>query len=207
MVADLLVSPYSSGQLSGAEVAVARGVGGTGTGVGGSVASGGLSGVDDGGGLPELERRAREASLSNEVLVSVFRSLVRELGSIRENRVAITKFRRTGVGTHITGVTASGIGLTDSGWRPVYVRCHFTGTTGANRFVVSVDSGGGSAYDTQLYAMETRGVAAGGTGDVNLAFSPQEWGAWTFMGDDVLVVNWTNPGGVTWGLEVGLAAA
>jgi len=96
----------------------------------------------------------------------------------------------------------------DGAFRVVFVRCHFTGTLARNAFVLSGDSGAGSAFDTELFSIRRAGVGR----DVNFRLTAEESAepsAWTFQPGDALRVRWTNPdvGNITWGLEVGLAAA
>ncbi len=96
----------------------------------------------------------------------------------------------------------------DRKYRLVFVRCHFSGTAGTAAFTISLDSGGGSAYDTRLFTV----TKAGTSNDVNLRIGEGDTGepsAWTFQAADTVRIQWTNPdsGNITWGLEVGLALA
>ncbi len=96
----------------------------------------------------------------------------------------------------------------DRKYRLVFIRCHFAGTAGSAAMTVSVDSGSGSAYDTQLFTV----TQAGTNNDVNLRIGEgdtDEPSAWTFQANDTIRIQWTNPdsGNITWGLEVGLALA
>lgn len=94
----------------------------------------------------------------------------------------------------------------DRSFRLIFIRCHFSGTSGAAPFDISVDSGSGPAYDAGLFAVDGAGV----DNDVHLRIGPSdnaEPSAWTFQANDAVRIQWTNPdsGNITWGLEVGLA--
>ena len=108
--------------------------------------------------------------------------------------------------------TATGSGNTDElfqldePFRLIFLRCHYTGTSGTNPLHVSLDSAAGSAYDTRLFTVSQPGIDK----DVNLRIAADEMtepSAWTFQAGDKLRVEWVNPdaGNITWGLEVGLA--
>ncbi len=96
----------------------------------------------------------------------------------------------------------------DCKFRLVFIRCHFSGTSGTASFGISVDSASGPAYDTRLFTI----TQAGKDEDVHLRIGEGDTGepsAWTFQADDAVRIEWTNPdsGNITWGLEVGLAIA
>lgn len=96
----------------------------------------------------------------------------------------------------------------DQKYRLIFIRCHFSGTSGAADLLISVDSGNGSAYDTRLFTV----TAAGTSKDVHLRVGSRDTGepsAWTFQASDSIRLQWTNPdsGNITWGLEIGLAPA
>jgi hypothetical protein len=96
----------------------------------------------------------------------------------------------------------------DQKFRLVFLRCHFSGTSGSSDMAISVDSANGFAYDTILFTV----TDAGTTKDVHLRIGSQDTGepsAWTFQSGDSMRVQWTNPdsGNITWGVEVGLAPA
>lgn len=96
----------------------------------------------------------------------------------------------------------------DRKYRLVFIRCHFSGTAGTAEFVLSVDSGSGTAYDVRLFTI----TQAGTNKDVHLRIGEGDSGepsAWTFQVSDSVRIQWTNPdsGNITWGLEVGLALA
>ncbi len=96
----------------------------------------------------------------------------------------------------------------DAPFRLIFLRCHYSGTTGTNPLHLSVDSAAGSAYDTRLFTVSQAGVDK----DVNLRMTIDEMtepSAWTFQAGDKLRAEWVNPdtGNITWGLEVGLAPA
>ena len=96
----------------------------------------------------------------------------------------------------------------DQRYRLVFVRCHFAGTAGTAALSISVDAGGGSAYDATLFTVSLAGTSK----DVNLRLGGEESSepaAWTFQSADSVRIQWTNPdpGNITWGLEVGLALA
>jgi hypothetical protein len=96
----------------------------------------------------------------------------------------------------------------DQKFRLVFVRCHFTGTSGSADFTISVDSANGTAYDTKLFTV----IDAGTTKDVHLRIGLGDTGepsAWTFQSGDSVRIQWTNPdsGNISWGVEIGLAPA
>ena len=96
----------------------------------------------------------------------------------------------------------------DRKFRLVFVRCHFSGTAGTDKFVVTLDSVNGTAYDTTLFTLALAGINK----DVNLRIGEgdqDEPCPWTFQAGDKIRLAWTNPdsGNITWGLEVGLALA
>ena len=96
----------------------------------------------------------------------------------------------------------------DVRYRLVFVRCHFSGTTGTAVMNLSLDSVLGSGYDTQLFTITRAGINR----DVHLRIPAEESldpSPWTFQVGDALQIIWTNPdsGNITWGLEVGLAMA
>lgn len=96
----------------------------------------------------------------------------------------------------------------DRKYRLIFIRCHFSGTSGTASFTLSVDSGSGSAYDARLFTITQAGVGK----DVHLRVGGGDTGdpsAWTFQVGDSVRIQWTNPdsGNITWGLEVGLALA
>lgn len=96
----------------------------------------------------------------------------------------------------------------DQRFRLIFIRCHFSGGTGSAALSLSLDSGSGIPYDTQLFT-----ISQAGTGkDVHLRIGfgdTEDPSAWTFRFDDKLRLDWINPdpGNTTWGLEVGLALA
>jgi hypothetical protein len=96
----------------------------------------------------------------------------------------------------------------DKRFRLVFVRCHFSGTSGTAAFALSIDSGSGAAYDARLFTITQAGLGK----DVNLRIGDgdvDDPSAWTFQPGDAIRIDWENPdgGNITWGLEVGLAAA
>lgn len=114
----------------------------------------------------------------------------------------------------VAAKSATGSGHIDSvfslnvRFRLVFVRCHFSGTSGLLPMALSLDSTRGSAYDTTLFTLSKAGVGR----DVNLRIGAEEGldpSSWTFQPGDAMRVQWTNPspGNITWGLEVGLAMA
>lgn len=126
-----------------------------------------------------------------------------ELAETRSRQLR-SVFSKTATGTgdidHVFGL--------DRKFRLVFVRCHFSGGAGSAPLILFVDSGAGTAYDTQLFA-----VLAAGTGqDVHLRIGggdTDDPSAWTFQAVDDVRLKWTNPenGTMTWGLEVGLSLA
>lgn len=124
------------------------------------------------------------------------------------------KGRRSEQGRSVVTKTATGSGDIDHAFgldtrfRLVFVRAHFSGGSGTAGITISVDSAGGSAYDTRLFEV----TQAGTNKDVNLrigAGDTYEPSPWTFQDGDKVRIQWTNPdtGNMTWGLEVGLALA
>ncbi len=96
----------------------------------------------------------------------------------------------------------------DRSFRLVFVRCHYTGTSGKAPMTLSLSSASGTAYDSRLYTLVRVGISA----DVNFRITAEESqppSPWTFQVGDQLRIQWTNPdtGNITWGLEVGLAIA
>ena len=96
----------------------------------------------------------------------------------------------------------------DAPFRLIFLRCHYSGTSGTNALHLSVDSAGADVYDTRLFTVSQAGVDK----DVNLRIAVDEMtepSAWTFQAGDKLRAEWVNPdtGNITWGLEVGLAPA
>lgn len=89
-------------------------------------------------------------------------------------------------------------------WRPLYVRCHFTGGTGVADLALSVRSKIGSAYDTKVFSVLNRGTGA----DCHWRLTRDEldWPSpYVFNPNDGLLIQWTDPGTTTYGLEVGVA--
>lgn len=96
----------------------------------------------------------------------------------------------------------------DVRFRLVYVRCHFSGAAGLAPMTISLDSGRGGEYDSNLFTISKAGVGR----DVNFRIGHEENAdpsAWTIQPGDAVRVQWTNPspGNISWGLEVGLAMA
>ena len=130
-----------------------------------------------------------------------FRSNDAELAFQRE-RQFLQIIRKSSAGSADIDVVFS----LDRKYRLVFIRCHFSGGSGTASFVISIDSGLGSAYDVRLFTV----TKAGTSEDVHLRIADgdaQEPSAWTFKEDDSLRIQWTNPdsGNMTWGLEVGFA--
>ena len=124
------------------------------------------------------------------------------------------KSRRSEQGRSVVTKTATGSGdidhtfSLDSRFRLVFVRGHFGGGTGTAALNISVDSAGGSVYDTRLFEITQTGTNK----DVNLRIGAgdiYEPSPWTFQDGDQVRIQWTNPdtGNMTWGLEIGLALA
>ena len=126
-----------------------------------------------------------------------------ELAEVRQRQMLVVS-TKTATGSGDIDHTFS----LDGKFRLIFVRCHFTGSSGTAAFVISVDSEAGSAYDTRLFMISQ----AGKDKDVHLRIGEgdtQEPAAWTFQADDAVRIRWTSPdsGNITWGLEVGLAIA
>lgn len=84
----------------------------------------------------------------------------------------------------------------------LYLRVHFAGAASTADLVISLDSSAGEEFDVQLFAVKARGVGA----DCNLVLTAAERidpSPWAFQSGDALRITWANPGGVTWGLELG----
>ncbi len=140
--------------------------------------------------------------------------LIREVDAalvVQEAELAETRARQI---LAVATKTATGSGdidqtfALDRKYRLVFIRCHFSGTAGTAGFVLSVDSGSGTAYDARLFTI----TQAGTNKDVHLRIGEGDTGepsAWTFQASDSVRIQWTNPdsGNITWGLEVGLALA
>lgn len=126
-----------------------------------------------------------------------------ELAELRA-QLAQVVVRKTATGTGDIDHTFA----LDRRFRLVFVRCHFSGTSGTAGLALSVDSGAGAAFETKLFTI----TQAGKDEDVHLRIGEGDTdqpSAWTFQSDDQLRIAWTNPdaGNITWGLEVGLATA
>jgi len=146
---------------------------------------------------------ARDTRTILETAQTAFESQARELEATRNRqlRAVVTK-------------TASGSGdiaqtfSLNRKYRLVFVRCHFSGGAGTAAFTLSVDSGAGVSFDTQLFTV----TQAGTNKDVHLRIdggAVLDPSPWTFQASDSVRIDWTNPAGGTmnWGLEVGLALA
>jgi len=131
--------------------------------------------------------------------------------AVQEAELAETRMRQM---LAVVAKTATGSGDIDHTfslnrkYRLVFIRCHFSGSSGTAAFTISVDSASGSAYDACLFTI----TQAGTNNDVHLRIGQgdtDEPSAWTFQSDDGVRIQWTNPdsGNITWGLEVGLALA
>lgn len=88
------------------------------------------------------------------------------------------------------------------GFKLLYVRAHFREGSGTADLALSVDSVAGEEWDVKLYVAKSRGLGA----DLNLVITKEEISdpsPWAFQAGDGLRVQWTNPGGVKWGVEIG----
>lgn len=136
-----------------------------------------------------------------EVAGTALAELNAELSAIRDRQLLAVA---SAVGSG-SGNIDSTFGM-DVRFRLVYVRCHFSGTSGYAAMNISLDSQAGSSYDARLYTLQKAGIGY----DVNFrvpANESEDPSPWTFQGQDRVRIQWTNPGGITWGLEVGLALA
>ena len=129
--------------------------------------------------------------------------LNREMDTVR-SRQLLSVVSKSTTGTADINATFS----LDVRFRLVFLRSHFTGTTGTAPMILSLDSILGVAYDAELFTLTRAGINR----DVHFRISSQESldpSPWTFQVGDALRVQWTNPdsGNITWGLEVGLAVA
>jgi hypothetical protein len=129
----------------------------------------------------------------------------------QESELATARARQ---GLSVITKTATGTGdiavvlALDCRFRLVFIRCHYSGSSGAAAFTISLDSGAGAAYDACLFTI----TKAGTNRDVNFRISAQESvepSPWTFQAGDGVRIQWTNPdsGNIAWGLEVGFAIA
>jgi len=144
---------------------------------------------------------ARGDSRIKEVAATALTALESELLLARERQLSEV--------THVVAAGSSDIdssfGL-DVRFRLVFVRCHFVGGSATSAMTIALDSISGASYDCFLFTILT----AGPNHDVNFripANESEEPSPWTFQPGDRLRVQWTNPGGTTWGLEVGLTLA
>lgn len=99
-------------------------------------------------------------------------------------------------------------------WRLVALRCHFAENPEAESpssdpavLTVSQDAELGEEYDCDLYKFtKDDGVGIGADAQMVVTASEDESvSPWVFKANDGLRVRWTNPGGVRWGLQVGIA--
>jgi hypothetical protein len=119
-------------------------------------------------------------------------------------RQVLTVITRTAMGT---GDIADVLSL-DTTFRLVFVRCHFSGSSTAAAFTISLDSVIGSTYDVRLFSISKAGLNR----DVNFRVTAQESiepSPWSFQAGDGVRIQWLNPDSpnITWGLEVGFAIA
>jgi len=88
--------------------------------------------------------------------------------------------------------------------RPLFIRCHFAGSVTTKADVaIRLAYLGGDEFDLDLYTVQRRGVGA----DLNLIWTPDDIrhpSPWQLQPRDGLKIDWTNPGGVTWALIVGV---
>lgn len=153
-----------------------------------------------------LSRELTEAEARGAVLrgnVDLVRAVIEEIAALRSEHVDITEVASAGTGTQITSATAPGIQLTGSQWRPVYMRVHFASSSGTAALAISLDSASGSGYDAELHNEAGLGVGA----DFFFKIPREDRLAWTFQDGDKLVVDWTNPATVNWGMVWGLVRA
>lgn len=106
----------------------------------------------------------------------------------------------------VTDETSNARFYLDRTYTLVYAKVHFTGT-GTATLSVKMDSRFGSAHDMILRTIP----GVGGGTDAFIRVGDEEYRKFTFVVDgpdkDVCVLEWTNPGTVYWGAEVGLAYA
>ena len=138
-----------------------------------------------------------------EVAQQGFAAQEAELAVMRQRQLA-TVITRTATGTADIDEAVE----LDRKFRLIFIRCHFSGTSGTAKLTISVDSATGSAYDARLFAI----TLAGTNKDVNLRIGDgdlYEPSPWTLQAGDSVRIQWPNPdsGNITWGLEVGLALA
>lgn len=145
----------------------------------------------------QSESIIRSNQVQNGLLVQ---AIVNELAGIRSGSVELLRSNGTGTGNMSESYSQG------TAWRPVFARCHFSGGSGTNDLVISLNSGLGTAYDVVLWTVKNVGTGT----DINLRFDHDEINGpspWTFQSNDDLVFTWTNPDSpnMTWGLEVGMA--
>lgn len=151
--------------------------------------------------------------LSLQVHVDLVSAIVSELAGLRQRQVDVTEVRFTGTG-HIAAasVVASSADFASNAsgaCRLVYVRGHFTGGAGSAALVVSLDHHTGAAYDAVLWTSAPVGTG-GSPADLNLRVTEAEAAGpspWTIQDGDKFAFAWTNPGGQTWSLAIGIARA
>lgn len=96
----------------------------------------------------------------------------------------------------------------DRRFRLVFIRAHYSGSTGTAPLVMALDSGLGTPFDARLFTIHRAGVGH----DVHLRIPAAERidpSPWTFQPGDQVNLSWTNPaaGAMIWGLTIGLANA
>ena len=116
-----------------------------------------------------------------------------------------TTFRTAGIGD-IDKTIAPG-----RPYRLCHLRTHFAANPASSNpssspaiLTLSLQATAGDEYDLDLYKF-IRGGGVGIGRDAHAIFGANISGnSWIFESGDVLRVRWINPGGVRWGLEVGV---
>ena len=111
----------------------------------------------------------------------------RELDLVRLRQL-VSVLSKSVTGTGDINVTFS----LDVRYRLVFVRCHFSGTSGTAAMTFALDSALGAAYDVLLFTINRAGINR----DVHLRIPAEESldpSPWTFQAGDTLRIQWTNP--------------
>ena len=119
-----------------------------------------------------------------------------------------TSTRRTGASIDINENI-----IIDQAFRLVYIRVHFredfdavdAPSSSPAPLTVSLVSTAGAQYDATLYTFTHNGGRGIGA-DVNLIVTNEEMvspSPWSFPAGSGIKLEWANPGGVEWGIEIG----
>lgn len=92
-------------------------------------------------------------------------------------------------------------------FRLVFIRGLFTGGSSSAPLAVMVDNCLGTQFDFTLETLLAVGTGTGSTSKLHMIVSADERDVMVFKAGDEMVLEWTNPGSLIWGVEVGLAPA